>query len=80
MSDSWEPILRFTSDHPEFTLGFEAGMLCADLQDMSLLHLERTLHAGNEEQARRIARREGFRFHADPLGEGWIIGVFKRHE
>lgn len=58
MSQSWNPILHFDNDAPEFTLGVEVGVLHERLKSEPL-PIEATVHGVNAEMMMRLAEERG---------------------
>lgn len=81
-SSSWQPVIAFDSDDPEFTRGFEAGVLW-QAAESARLYPERlasgsdemTIHAANAEMAMRILEHHRCWFRAEPL-DGWLALTF----
>lgn len=63
-------VLAFDTDDPEFTRGFEAGLLWERLERDG--HADQLIHAENAEMVMRIAEAKGLRFSAEDLGDGWM--------
>jgi hypothetical protein len=63
-------VLPFDSDAPEFTRGFEAGMLWERMEHADTL--EATVHDGNAEMIMRMCEARGWAFQAECLADGWM--------
>lgn len=66
-------VLAFDTDDPEFTRGFEAGLLWERLERDG--EADQLIHAENAEMVMRIAEAKGLRFSAEDLGDGWMQAV-----
>jgi hypothetical protein len=69
-----ELVLRFDSDAPEFTRGFEAGALWSQLQGPE--PIEATVHATNVEMVMRMAEVTGRLARSEDLNDEWIAVLF----
>lgn len=63
-------ICPFDSDDPEFTRGFEIGMIWERLKSGE--PCAATIHASNAEMILRLAETSGMRFRAQDLSEEWL--------
>lgn len=68
---SFECVVPFLSDSPEFCAGVEIGMLYRDLS-LRPRRLEGTFRVSNDEQILLLARRMGYDAEITALGDGWI--------
>lgn len=68
--DDMSLVLAFDSDNPEFTRGFEAGVLWGRM--IHEPYIDQTVHAGNAEMVMRMAEAHGWTFTGDPVDEQWI--------
>ena len=79
MADEPEPeytcLLEFTSDDPNFALGFEAGGMWERLKQFPP-RLEETVHAANDEQFHLMARRLGYEVEFQYVENGWAFATF----
>lgn len=73
-------LLPFDSDDPEFTRGFEAGMLWENFQNPNLVYMERTVSGKNAEMIMRMTERWGWEYRASLLEHDWMHVVLKRKE
>lgn len=62
-------VLAFDSDHPEFTRGFEAGQIWADMQ--AGLAVARPIHVTNVEMVMRMCEANGYSFTATRGDDEW---------
>lgn len=63
-------VLAFDTDNPEFTRGFEAGMLWG-----RMIHeheIDQTVHAANTEMVIRMAEVYGWTFTGEVVDEDWL--------
>jgi hypothetical protein len=67
-------ICSFDSDVPEFTRGFEAGMIWARIAGCTDDAL--TIHASNTEMIMRMAEAAEVGFSAEDLGNDWLAVIF----
>lgn len=67
---NWGLVLAFDSDDPEFTRGFEAGLLWERLERDA--RADQLLRAENTEMLMRMAESKHLTFRADDLGDGWM--------
>lgn len=58
MNESWNPILHFDNDAPEFALGVEVGVLHERLKNEPL-PIEAVVHGVNAEMMMRLAEERG---------------------
>ncbi len=58
-SEEFQTVLRFYSDDPNFTLGFECGVLWTGMK-MQEPDLSGLFHAKNEEMIVQMANRKGY--------------------
>jgi hypothetical protein len=63
-------VCPFDSDHPEFTRGFELGVLWERLKKPG--PFEATLHATNAEMVMRVAEAAGRSFSGEDIGDDWV--------
>jgi hypothetical protein len=71
MSASWEPILTFDSDEPEFARGFEAGRLWERIKT-DQANFDETIHASNAEMVMRMCDREERGFRSEDLDDTYV--------
>ncbi len=67
-------VCPFDTDDPEFTRGFEAGVLWATLRSGE--PCEATIHGTNAEMAMRMAEATGRPFCGEDLGDDWLAVSF----
>lgn len=76
MEDGNEPefklVLAFDSDHPEFTRGFEAGMLYMSMGDKHVTKINQLIHDENAEMVIRMSEALGWDFVAQDMDNGWF--------
>lgn len=63
-------VLKFDTDDPEFTRGFELGQLWERVEQQG--YVDQLLHSENAEMVIRIAESKKLRFSAEDLGSGWL--------
>jgi len=63
-------LLRFDSDEPEFTRGFEVGQIWERLKHESIF--DGPVHAENAEMVMRIAEAVGCEFSGTHATDGWV--------
>lgn len=80
--DGWAEyglVLRFDSDEPEFTHGFEVGQIWERLTHEP--GFEGPIHAENAEMVMRIAEARGCDFSGEDAGDGWMhVRLLKKLE
>jgi hypothetical protein len=69
-------VLPFDSDDPEFTRGFEAGMLWERMEHTD--ELEVTVHDGNAEMIMRMCEARGWAFQGEQVADGWMHVQLRR--
>lgn len=67
---SFDLILPFDTDDPQFVRGFEAGCLWGQLKSGEALR--QTIHATNAEMAIRMCEATGRQFLAEDLDDTWV--------
>lgn len=65
-----ELVLRFDTDHPEFTRGFEAGMIW-ERMNQRIPTFEQHISGKNAEMIMRMAEVQSYKYVADNLEDGW---------
>jgi hypothetical protein len=65
-------VLPFDSDDPEFTRGFEAGMLYMSLGDKHVTKITQLLHVENAEMVIRMCELFDWSFTAEDLSDEWL--------
>lgn len=65
-------VLAFDSDDPEFSRGFEAGMLYMSLGDKHVTKINQLLHAANAEMVMRMCEKMNWKFSAEDIGNDWL--------
>lgn len=70
-------VVAFDTDDPEFTRGFEAGLLWAAMEanDESI---ERMIHGTNAEMVMRMATAKGYRYQGEDVGHDWLHVVLAK--
>jgi hypothetical protein len=68
---SWELLLPFDTDDPEFTRGFEAGSLWERIKNDRTSWTE-TIHASNAEMVMRMCEAESRTFRSEDLDDTFI--------
>jgi hypothetical protein len=68
---SYELLLAFDSNDPEFTRGFEAGRLWERIRSDDSA-FEETLHASNAEMVMRMCEARDREFSARSIDDTWI--------
>jgi hypothetical protein len=69
-------ILAFDTDDPEFTRGFEAGMLWQRIRS-GQERINVTILASNAEMVMRMAEAQGYSFAAEELPDDWMAVVLE---
>ena len=69
-NNTWELVLAFDTDSPEFVRGFEAGKLWHRLQEPG--EVEQLLHTENAEMIMRMAEATGRTFTGENVSDGWM--------
>lgn len=84
-AETGRPLLLFDSDDPEFTRGFEAGVVWATLKamdDLALLAREDTIveyvHNENVEMVLRIAEARGWQARSSDVDDDYMRVTFSR--
>lgn len=68
---SYNLLLAFDSDDPEFSRGFEAGCLWQRIkQDQTTW--DQMIHASNAEMVMRMCEAEERTFRAEPIDDEWV--------
>lgn len=68
---SFELLLPFDSDDPEFTRGFEAGRLWERIKN-DHTNWDQMIHPSNAEMVIRMCEAEGRTFRSEEVNEEWI--------
>lgn len=71
---SYELVLPFDTDDPEFIRGFEVGMVWAALQAGSATSF--TVHHSNAEMMLRIGETNSMKVQAEPVDDGYMDVTF----
>ena len=74
----YQQSLQFLTDDPKFALGFEMGRLWEQAKAETDDTFVTLIHAANEDQARLIAARTGWRVMMDSDDSGWTHIRFTR--
>lgn len=67
----WRLALAFDSTDPQFTRGFEAGMVYQQAY-LGLPVQDQPVHASNAEMVMRIAESVGMKFTGKAISDDWI--------
>lgn len=78
----FKPIVSFTDQSPNFTLGFEAGMIWQQMQALvSPIESGIPYRTENKEVVRRMANASGYIISSESdAGDGWIYITLERRE
>ena len=79
MTDTYDLVLPFDTDDPEFTRGFEAGTLWERLKGQPE-ELEEVVHAANRHLLREMAHRLGYTLECEDARDGWMGVLLRRLE
>lgn len=71
----FEPLLPFTRDSEDFTLGVEVGRLW-ELTKSDADEIVEYVHAANAEMVLRIGEATGRFVQSEELGDGWLEVTF----
>lgn len=83
---AWVPVMRFDTDEGEFTRGFEAGRVYAQVgallaedvpPDEWCRMMPFTVHSSNVEMMLRIGERYGLNVTSVELGDDWLDVTFR---
>ena len=67
----------FITDNPQFTLGFEAGLLYAAMRAGEPV-ITNTYHSLNDEQLLLMSQRLGYEAEWERHDEHWSFGTFRK--
>ena len=79
MTDTYDLVLPFDTDDPEFCRGFEAGTLWERLKQQPE-EVEEIVHEGNQPLLREMAHRLGYRLECEDVRDGWMGVTLRRLE
>ena len=79
MTAEYGLVIAFDTDDAEFTRGWEAGQMWAEIKaSLDDLPYERTIHTENAEMARRIADHYELTLDLRFVADGWADATFRQ--